>query len=909
LLRLLRSRIQYTIILPYLALMVMVMLVGSGIAITLVAGSWQERFNNQLGQVARNFAETLALREISNIAFLGQIIFTAANADTGAPAVVDAIAQRDKEGLAQALQGLWTLGQSNENVSPDRLIIFDPAGVALLDWERAPNGNAPARYEGTDLSGLALIENVLGGVQTPIGAGEVLGDKYSGLIVFRQPDGSEVLHFFTVAPVYARASNDQAAQLLGGVLVAQRLDRTLAFLQERSQAALTALFDSSGNLLASTAPDSFLPELRLDATQIDELTRLNARGVCLDIGNLSGRLITPVERVSVPACSLLTTTRFGDYEYQLVYAPLLIRGAQNGYFGVGLSRDFVLSAWASSRNAVVGVTAVLALAAVLVGYWVARRITRPLDELVAVAEAVSAGDLDRRSTVAEENELGRLALAFNQMTAHLLHLYQISRQLNRELRVETILQIATVSASDLQPQMEAIAIVATPDGWRFRLRPAAPIGYAALLRHRFTSLPVNGSAQLVPYTDPNLAAVGLAGALAVTLQQERQPIGMLIFAHPLADAFTPAILPHLQTIAHMTAVALVNALLYEATQYDAEQRRAILASISDGVLVSNAEGRVVLLNPAAERLLQPVLPARKDVFLRDLPLHSSDTHSELFGRPEQVISIGNRFLTMSRAPVCLADGTFSGEVIVFHDITAAIQVDRAKTDFIATISHELRTPLTIIRGYTDLLLRQGAQAGNDEQRIMLEQVQQSAMAMTKLVNNAIMVANLDSGQVEVNLQPVALAPIVESALHPLRAAFRERGLQILLALPDDLPPVIADRELLRHAIGQILDNARRYVMQGQVLISAGLEGQDLWIAFSDTGPGIPPELIGRLFTRFQRVDGNNSAQRGGGLGLAITRQLIELQGGSIAVASVLGQGSTFTIRLRYASEQSHAVGR
>ncbi|ABY35959.1 MAG TPA: HAMP domain-containing histidine kinase [Chloroflexus aurantiacus] len=904
----LRSRILFTIILPYLLLMIMVMLVGSGIAMTLVAGSWQERFNNQLGQVARNFAETLALREISNIAYLGQIVFTAANADSGAPAVVDAIARRDEDGLAIALRGLWTLGQSNENISPDRLIVFDSSGMALLDWERAPVGDEPTRYVGTNLAGLPLIEQVLQGVQTPVGSDEILGDKYSGLIAFQQADGSQVLHFFTVAPVYARADDADVPQLLGGVLVAQRLDRTLNFLQERSQAALTVWLDSNGDLLAATVPESFRPLFRLNADQIEMLVRMNALGTCLDIGNLTGRLVTPIEPVRLPTCSLSTTISAGDYEYQLVYAPLLIRGSQSGYFAVGLSRDFILSAWASSRNAVIGVTAGLALAAVIVGYWVARQITRPLDELVAVADAVSAGDLDRRSTVQAENELGRLAFAFNQMTAHLLHLYQTSRQLNRELQIDAILQIATNSATDLQPQTEAIAIVPDTDGWRFRVRTNAPLNYATLTEHALTTLPVNGETQLVPYTDPLLAAGGVQSALVVPLLREQQTIGALIFAHPERNAFSSAVLPHLQAIANMTVVALVNALLYEAAQRDAEQRRAILASISDGVIVSDARGRIVLLNPAARQLLQPVLPAHADLSIHDLPLTGKEARSELFGRPEEVVTIGHRFLTVGRAPVCMTDGTRLGEVIVLHDVTSAIQIDRAKTDFIATISHELRTPLTIVRGYLELILRQSASALDAEQRDMLEEVRQSAIQMTHLVNNAIMVANLDAGQIEVQIQPVALAPVIEEALRPYRAVLSERDIQVLLVLPDDLPPVLADRELLKQALSQLFDNARRYVHQGQILVSAGVDSDTLWLAISDTGPGIPTEIMGRLFTRFQRVDGNNSAQRGGGLGLAITRQLLELQGGSITVTSTPGQGSTFTIRLRYPKERGRVVG-
>lgn len=904
----LRSRILFTIILPYLLLMIMVMLVGSGIAMTLVAGSWQERFNNQLGQVARNFAETLALREISNIAYLGQIVFTAANADSGAPAVVDAIVRRDEDGLAIALRGLWTLGQSNENISPDRLIVFDPTGIALLDWERAPVGDEPTRYVGTNLAGLPLIEQVLQGVQTPVGTDEILGDKYSGLIAFQQADGSQVLHFFTVAPVYARADDTDAPQLLGGVLVAQRLDRTLNFLQERSQAALTVWLDSDGDLLAATVPESFRPLFRLNADQIEMLVRMNALGTCLDIGNLTGRLVTPIEPVRLPTCSLSTTISAGDYEYQLVYAPLLIRGSQSGYFAVGLSRDFILSAWASSRNAVIGITADLALAAVIVGYWVARQITRPLDELVAVADAVSAGDLDRRSTVQAENELGRLAFAFNQMTAHLLHLYQTSRQLNRELQIDAILQIATNSATDLQPQTEAIAIIPDTDGWRFRVRTNAPLNYATLTEHTLTTLPVSGETQLVPYTDPLLAAAGVQCALMVPLLREQQTIGALIFAHPERNVFSSAVLPHLQAIANMTAVALVNALLYEAAQRDAEQRRAILAAISDGVIVSDVRGRIMLLNPAARQLLQLVLPAHADLSIHDLPLTGTEARSELFGRPEEVVTIGHRFLAVGRAPVCMTDGTRIGEVIVLHDVTSAIQIDRAKTDFIATISHELRTPLTIVRGYLELILRQSASALDAEQRDMLEEVRQSAIQMTYLVNNAIMVANLDAGQIEVQIQPVALAPVIEDALRPYWAVLSERDIQVLLIIPDDLPPVLADRELLKQALSQLFDNARRYVHQGQILVSAGVDSDTLWLAISDTGPGIPTEIMGRLFTRFQRVDGNNSAQRGGGLGLAITRQLLELQGGSITVTSTPGQGSTFTIRLRYTRERGRVVG-
>lgn len=131
-----------------------------------------------------------------------------------------------------------------------------------------------------------------------------------------------------------------------------------------------------------------------------------------------------------------------------------------------------------------------------------------------------------------------------------------------------------------------------------------------------------------------------------------------------------------------------------------------------------------------------------------------------------------------------------------------------------------------------------------------------------------------------------------------------------MEIPADLPPVIGDREQLKRALAQLLDNARRYTEQGGVTVRAYAEsGQLVRIDVSDTGPGIAPEVLPRLFQRFQRIEGNNSTHRGGGLGLAIARQLIERQGGSVRATSTPGQGSTFTVILQQANEHTLAVAQ
>lgn len=933
-----RSKLQYTVIGPYLALMILVMLVGSFIAFTLVADSWQERFNNQLGQVARNFTESFAQREIGNIDFLGLITFTAPNAVTGAPSVPQAMRERDTSGLDLAMRGLWQIGQTNESVKADRLIVFDNAGRGLLDWERTPgNLTEPTRYVGTDLSGVPLVASVLKGESKPVEGSATVADKFSGLLSFQSVDGSEYLHFYTVAPVYYTDPNTGDELLVGGLLVAQRLDALLQDLQTRSQAAVSTIYDVSGVARSSTAAGVQLSDLDMDQALIAQVAALNAPGAptpsgrragnpedpCLDIGNLTGRLASPAEPARLPSCSVNTVAQIGDREFQLVYAPLLIRGVQSGYFAVGLSTDFIISAWSASRSAVLGITAALALASVLVGWHVARRITRPLSNLVQTAEAVTSGDMARRSLVNDQNELGKLSLAFNQMTEHLLRLYTASRELNRTIEVPQVLAVATEAAASFVPGVEAVALLADADGFHYTTRPEAagtllladtPVPPASPLLADLAARDPH-EVQIVQVTDANVrAAAGLSYELqtvyAAPIFRQRQLAGALLFLHPEPDAFNEANEQSLAVVANMAVAVLANAVLYAQVQHDAKERRAILASIGDGVIVCDQKGRIVLLNGAAEQMLELPGWQQDRPRLADLPLESVAQSRELFGRPGEQFRLGERFITLSRAPVVGEDGAVGGEVIVLHDITESVVVDKAKTDFIATISHELRTPLTVIRGFTELLLRgTGGEKLSADQSELLSQVRARAVDMTDMVNNAILIADIESGQLKTERHPVDLEFILGGAMAPLRQGFEAKGLLVTMEIPEDLPPILADREQLKRAFSQILENARRYTERGEVRIMARAEGATVRIDVSDTGPGIAPEILPRLFKRFQRVEGNNSAQRGGGLGLAIARQLIERQGGTISVSSSVGKGSTFTIILQQVNEHTLAVAQ
>jgi signal transduction histidine kinase/HAMP domain-containing protein len=944
-----RSQIRYGIILPYLFLMILVVLAGSGIAIILVADSWQERFDNQMGQVARNFTEAFADHEIDNISYIGRAIFSEANPATGAPAVTEAIAQKNKAGLELAMEPLYRSGITDNQL--DRLIIFDTDGIALLDWERSTtNLDQPTRYVGTNLSGLDVVQRVLRGQIEPLPNSDVLADKYSGLIQFRSADASDSLHFFTVVPVSVDVNGDAAGgeQFVGGVLVASRLDNLLVVLQNESQSAITTLYNVNGEAVGSTVTGKTLGEMAMSQSLIRDVAALNERAraasngsvtagtanpneggidACLDIGTLPGRLVNPLSQNRLPACSITDEVTIGDRSYQFVYAPLLIRGVQAGFFSVALSRDFVISAWSSSRWAIIVVTALLAVGAVVVGFIVSQQITNPLKELVSTATEVTGGNLERRSQVKSPNELGKLSVAFNQMTEHLLQLYTASRELNRSIEVPQVLGVASSSAASFVTGTAAIALLLDEGRWSYATRPEDASRFAALLREHppiddplFTRFQpqTEQQIQLLDLTeDPSLAVVtlsqraGIQSVLVDPLFVQDKLVGLLMLVHADAEAFSEAEVQSLTVIANMSSTVLSNAVLFSRVQHDAKERQAILQSIGDGVVVTDKQGRIILLNQVAEEMLElPDWPTRRYLF-DELPFEQVHNTRELFGRTSgEQFRIGMRTISRTRSAVIDENNQSLGEVIVLHDITDAVMVDQAKTDFIATISHEFRTPLTIIIGYVGLLMRGSSKEKlTPDQAELMELVHKQAINMSGLVNNAIMIADIEAGRLSTELQPQDIEVILGMALMPLRAQFETKKLTITLDIPGDLPPVYADREHLKGAFAQFLDNAYRYTDTGGVKITARAENGSVLVEFADTGRGISPEIMPRLFKRFQRIEGNNSAQRGGGLGLAIAKQLIELQGGQVQVKSTVGEGSVFSVTLVQAQEQSFVVAQ
>lgn len=269
-----------------------------------------------------------------------------------------------------------------------------------------------------------------------------------------------------------------------------------------------------------------------------------------------------------------------------------------------------------------------------------------------------------------------------------------------------------------------------------------------------------------------------------------------------------------------------------------------------------------------------------------------------------------RFITVHAAPVMM--GTeFLGTVSVFRDITPEVEADRAKTEFISTVSHELRTPMTSIKGYVDLLLLGSAGPLSEMQRRFLQIVKSNADRLKLLVDDLLDISRIESGRLQLDLRPVPLEAAVEAVVASLKARLDEKNQRLELDLPAFLPPVQADKDRLIQILMNLVSNAHKYTPEGgQIRIRACVEGEAVHVAVSDTGIGIPPEALPRIFERFYRVDDPRVQETPGtGLGLSIVKALVEMHGGRIWVESEVGRGSTFHFTIPIAREAPSPVDR
>jgi len=322
---------------------------------------------------------------------------------------------------------------------------------------------------------------------------------------------------------------------------------------------------------------------------------------------------------------------------------------------------------------------------------------------------------------------------------------------------------------------------------------------------------------------------------------------------------------------------------------------AVLAGMTEGVLVTDAAGRIRLINRALREQFQ----------LGDESL--GKTALEVFRNVEleQLIAApGAReltFLTPTERTFAVNAADLrnkTGTVVVFHDITRLKQLENVRKEFVANVSHELRTPLSLIKGCIETLLDDPPPDAASAHGF-LQTIQRHSRRLELLVEDLLNISALESQRAQLNFAPVALRELAAAVADELAPQARDKNIAVAVEMPPDLSAARADAERLRQVFVNLLDNALKYTPPGgHVAVTARAGAGEIECCIADDGPGIAPEHLPRIFERFYRVDKARSRELGGtGLGLSIVKHIVQSHGGRVWAESRVGEGSRFCFTL------------
>jgi len=335
---------------------------------------------------------------------------------------------------------------------------------------------------------------------------------------------------------------------------------------------------------------------------------------------------------------------------------------------------------------------------------------------------------------------------------------------------------------------------------------------------------------------------------------------------------------------------------FVAVQTSQHRLETLLNSMQDAVIAVGSDGRVQWANRGMDRLVpqhvrlnSPVVETVRDP--QFLGAIRNATEGQKFASARAASIVPGRAFDVTAAP--LPGG---GAVAVLRDLTETERVEKTRRDFIANVSHELRTPLTSIQGYTETLL--DSTTDNSHVREFLEIVRKNAARMSRLTEDLLTLARVESGEQRFDVQPTTPAELLDDAVESFREIARAQGIE--LTIEEVIPtPVSADREAIHQVFSNLIENAVKYAASGcRIVLGARRSNRGVEFYVRDFGPGIASEHLPRLFERFYRVDKARSRESGGtGLGLAIAKHIMLAHSGTIRAESELNHGSTFVFTL------------
>lgn len=341
---------------------------------------------------------------------------------------------------------------------------------------------------------------------------------------------------------------------------------------------------------------------------------------------------------------------------------------------------------------------------------------------------------------------------------------------------------------------------------------------------------------------------------------------------------------------------------------------SIVRSIPDPLIVLDGNYRIVMANKACEQRFQfngqkaigkHFLEAVRDGKLFDLITAGMES-AEPVG--EQILALeneGNSYFHVTVTKIGGGEKQAKGCIVLMQDVTDFKELERVKTDFIATVSHEFKTPLTsVIMGASML---EGDRLGTltGQQKAVVDTIVEDGERLSGFVNELLEVSRLESGKAVYSFEPCSVEAIAKESIRQFLDTARRKNVTIIDDIGEDMPLINADFERVTWVFNNLLSNALKYTTSGDfITVGAAVREHFMEVTVKDTGDGIPPEYLDRIFEKFVQIKGKGTDSRSTGLGLSVAKEIVTAHGGDISVESELDAGSTFRFTLPLAEQNS-----
>ncbi len=481
------------------------------------------------------------------------------------------------------------------------------------------------------------------------------------------------------------------------------------------------------------------------------------------------------------------------------------------------------------------------------------------------------------------------------------YLLEISRALTEELDREKLLaRILRIAIEMLAGQAGLIALK-DPDGWQV----AAVHGIAPAFLSYLSPLLAEDNVRELDVRELNrmlkeltyTVSMGLLNGTGLPLAAHDQVIGVIFIFRNYPDLFTPNDRVILQSFADQAAIAVYNAQLYGQVTYEKQRLDALLDSAADGILILNADLTIERANDAFERMYgkthDQLVNLPHDGIIRWAADPQGSTLNEAIANgwpltPNATLYVEGDLerdlpsplpVGVTYAPLLSPEGKLRNIVVSVRDITHFRNADEIKATFISIVSHELRTPVALIKGYASTLRRNDAKWDKSTINDSLAVIEEEADRLSKMIDDLLDASRLQAGGLSLNRADVALPNLAKRVVE--RFAAQAKSHTLITDFPEKFPIVLADETRIEQVVVNLVSNALKYALKGEIKISGREHPGQVVVCVSDEGPGIEAKDLPHIFDRFYRSTKAVKQTKGAGLGLYLARAIVEAHGGRI----------------------------